>query len=158
MFFFYQNNQVLLSQFLLPNTYACWDKSDVWSLQTLWLAPCVSPRLPTLRLREVRSLSKIHGFTRNPWQALSDLCCNTLKSPIASEYTKVFIGPRSQKSRGKVKVSRRPVDWASMSNPLTTKGLVQVLSEFAEKMGQCPIVQKPLVLSLVNRLIFQGYW
>jgi hypothetical protein len=45
-----------------------------------------------------------------------------------------------------------------VSNPLSTEGLVQVMSENAEKMGRNPIVQKSLVLSLVNRLIFQVYW
>jgi hypothetical protein len=45
-----------------------------------------------------------------------------------------------------------------MSNPLSIEDLVQVMSENAEKMGRCPIVQEPLVLSLVHRLFFQGYW
>jgi hypothetical protein len=45
-----------------------------------------------------------------------------------------------------------------MSNPLSIEDLVQVMSENEEKMGRCPIVQKQIVLSLVHRLFFQGYW
>jgi hypothetical protein len=73
----------------------------VWSLQQMlvWF-PRISTQLSALRRTEVRTLSKIPGFTRISWQPFSTRCCHTSKSLIGAEYTKVFRCPRSQKSRG----------------------------------------------------------
>jgi hypothetical protein len=46
-------------------------------------------------LQEVRTLSEIPDFTR-----ISIRCCNTCKSLIDAEYTKIFTCSNSQKSRG----------------------------------------------------------
>jgi hypothetical protein len=47
----------------------------------------------------VRTLSKIPVFTRISWQAFSARCCNTSKTLIGAEYTKVCRCPHSQRSR-----------------------------------------------------------
>jgi hypothetical protein len=70
---------------------------DLYSKCSVWF-PCSSTQLAALRHTEVRSLSKIPGFTQISWQTFSTRCCNTSKSLIGAENTKAFTYPHSQKS------------------------------------------------------------
>jgi hypothetical protein len=65
---------------------------------SMWL-PCISTQLSALRRTEARSLTKISGFTWMSWQAFCARWCNTSKSLIGAEQTKVFWCPHSQNSR-----------------------------------------------------------
>jgi hypothetical protein len=72
---------------------------SVWSVQRiLYMAPCISTQFSALRHTEMSTLLKIPGFTRISWQTFSPRCCNTSKSFIGAEYTKVISCPHSQKS------------------------------------------------------------
>jgi hypothetical protein len=115
---------------------------------------CFSPQLPALHHIAVCTLSKIPGFTQISWQAFSTHCCNTSKSLISSEHTKVFRCPHSQKSRWfKIRGSCRPLDWASIFYPLSAKSLVQLLSDSAQKMRSFPSIH----VLLMKKHIFQEY-
>jgi hypothetical protein len=72
---------------------------DLYSRCSVWL-PCISTQLSALHRTEMRTMSKIPGFTRVFWQTFSTRCCNTSKSLIGAECTAVFRCPHSQKSRG----------------------------------------------------------
>lgn len=76
-------------------------------------------------------LKKILAFTRVFQQAFSTHCSNTSQSLIGSEYTKASICLQKKVRSIKVRWSCRPVDWASISNPLSTEILVHVLSDKA---------------------------
>jgi hypothetical protein len=119
--------------------------------------PRISTQISALRRTEVSTLSKIPGFTRVSWQALSTPCCNTrtCKSLIGAEFPEVFRCARSQKCTG-----LRAVDCAGkLTGPpcpihCSPKSLVQVLSDNAEKMRWCPIMHEPRVLSLMKTHMF----
>jgi hypothetical protein len=91
---------------ICPETNASWDMGDVRVISTAdalsMRFTCISTQLSALRRTEVRTLSKIPGFTRISWQAFSTRCCNTSKSLIGLEYTRIFGCPHTQKSRGLV--------------------------------------------------------
>jgi hypothetical protein len=70
----------------------------MWAM--LCVFPCTVTQLSVLSRTHVHTLSNGPGFTRNTWQEFSAGCCSTSKSLIDDEYTEVFRGPRSQKSRG----------------------------------------------------------
>jgi hypothetical protein len=72
---------------------------DLCSRCCMWF-PCIWTQLSALCCTEVCALLKIPGFTRISWQAFCTHCCNTSKSLINAEYTKVFRCLNSQKSRG----------------------------------------------------------
>jgi hypothetical protein len=75
---------------------ACWDMSSRCSL---W-CPCISTQLSAPRNTEVKILSKNPVLIRIPWHAFPTRCCNTSKSLIGAEHTKVFRCHHSQKSKG----------------------------------------------------------
>jgi hypothetical protein len=72
---------------------------DLYSRCSVWFT-WISTQLSAHRHTEVRTLSKISGLTRISCQIFTTRCCNTPKSFIGAEYTKVFRCPHSQKSRG----------------------------------------------------------
>jgi hypothetical protein len=76
-----------------------WCLCDLFSRCSVWF-PCISTQLSAFCHTEGPTVSKIPGFTRISWQAFSTRCCNTSKSLIGAEYTKVFRCPHSQESRG----------------------------------------------------------
>jgi hypothetical protein len=107
---------------------------DLYSRCSMWF-PCIATQLPALRCTQVCTLSKIPGFTQISWQAFSVHCCNTSKSLIGTEYTKVIRYPHSQKSRG-----LKSGDYAGQFiGPylLFTESLIQVLSVL-RKWGGAP--------------------
>jgi hypothetical protein len=85
-----------------PNASATSDMGDyrvLYSRCSMWF-PNTAAQLSALRLTQVCTLSKSPGFIRISWQAFYTRCCNTCKSLIGSEHTKVFRCPQSPKPRG----------------------------------------------------------
>jgi hypothetical protein len=72
--------------------------SDIYSTCYMWF-PCISAQLSALAHGEECTLLKIPGFTWISWQAFSTHCCNTSKSLISAEFTKVFRYPHNLKPR-----------------------------------------------------------
>lgn len=112
-----------------------WYLCSLYIRCSIWF-PCMSTHLSALCYTEVHTVSHIPGFTQISKKAFSTHCCDTSKSMISPEYIRCS---GVCKARG----LHRPVNCTSMSHPLSTKGLVQALSDKAEKMRWWPTMHEP---------------
>jgi hypothetical protein len=143
-----------------PETNACWGRGDIGVISTE-VALCGSHAFQhsfQLFVAQRCALCRKYLVSLDSPNRHSLLVLMPLIHWSALNTPKSLDTPTAKIQRIKAKGSCRPVDWASASYPLLTEGLVQVLSDRAEKMWWCPIMLEPDVLSLMKRHMFQEYW